>query len=78
MFSTTFSDICKRMNAGRSGYWQRQGLEKRLSDPPDPKEKAAGKAGTLHSGTFNSLAAISSFYDIPESRASQKLVGGAK
>jgi hypothetical protein len=57
MFSTKFSDICTRMTAGRSEYWQRQGLEKRLSDPPDPKEKAAGKAGTLHSGTFNSLAA---------------------
>lgn len=78
MFSTTLSDICTSMVADRSGNWPRQGLEKRLSDPPDPKEKAAGKAGTLHSGTFNSLAATSYVYDIPESRASQKLVGGAK
>jgi hypothetical protein len=78
MFSTKFSVGCTRIAADRSGNWPRQGLEKRISDPPDPKEKAAGKAGTLHSGTFDSLAAISVVYVIPKSRASQKLVGGAK
>jgi hypothetical protein len=78
MFYTTYSYIYTRGTISRSGNWPRQDLEKRLSDPPDPKEKTAGRAATLHSGNLDSLAATSSFYVIPKSRASQKLVGGAK
>jgi hypothetical protein len=48
------------------------------SDPPNEKGKAAGRAGTLLSGNIYSLAAIRYGYDIINSCASVKRVGGAK
>ena len=50
--------------------------KKGVSDPPDPKEKTAGRAPTLVSGNFDSCAAILSTYDIADSRASAKMPGG--
>jgi hypothetical protein len=56
---------------------------RRISDPPDEssvlppgQEKTAGRADTLHSGSFDSLAATSPRYDIIDSRASAKFAGG--
>jgi hypothetical protein len=51
---------------------------KRVSDPPDLKEKTAGRAPTLLSGNFDSCAAILSTYDIADSRASAKPQAGAE
>ena len=48
----------------------------RISDPPNDKRKTAGRAGTLLSGKFHSLSAIPSIYDIIDSGASAKCVGG--
>jgi hypothetical protein len=46
--------------------------------PPDKQRKTAGRAGTLLSGNIYSVAAIHFIYDITDSCASAKSVGGAK
>jgi hypothetical protein len=48
-----------------------------FSDPPDPHEKTAGRAGTLRSGHFDSSAAVPGVYPVVESSASVKCAGGA-
>jgi hypothetical protein len=51
---------------------------KPVGRPPDRLRKTAGRAGTLHSGHFNSVAAISLIYATEESGARANLAGGAK
>ena len=48
-----------------------------IARPPDQIRKTAGRAATLASGHFNSVAATRVFYAITESRASIELAGGA-
>jgi hypothetical protein len=78
MFYLYLSEFCE--NEANLGVMAPtpSGAAKRISDPPDPKEKTAGRAPTLPSGNFDSCAAIPLVYDNAESCARQKNAGGAQ
>jgi hypothetical protein len=77
MFLSSFSVLCIEGVSLRPESFPKLQSAKRISDPPDPKEKAAGKAGTFRSGAFHSWTAILIVYGNEESGASVKFAGGA-
>jgi hypothetical protein len=75
-YSITYGIVESKQIRWRTQYVHRTGF----LDPNQHclKRKTAGRAGTLLSGNIYSVAAIRCIYDIIDSCASAKSVGGAK